>query len=357
MEVYAYSTLEKGFEIPEDAGSGGSRVAWRQDAGKVEVWVPLSDDTKVKRDVSVAIGKRKLTLRVADPSGDGEEDVISLTDEALMHPVRADDSSWEVLSDEVDNAVADRWLLVTLAKDTSYNNWVSPIAVGAEAADAAIAASGGIVIGAGERDQRVLTAQQLASYQRLRSMPYTDHVDLYLRRGSKAAGGEAEGEEPGTGDWERCWYVGKVAAAKGVSPVAAIEAQAPLIVGHARLLLPSIFGDVARDTASASAAAAAAAAAASSDVSFWYAPGDTELQVAQDQIPLRSAAGASSHDRSMVPSSAIDVGFEHESHAPDEKGFFCRRDEEGEPLGEAVQANFAPPSTIPEFRVGEKVDV
>ena len=350
QDVYVSSTS---LEIPADAGSGGEQVAWRQDAGKLEVWVPLSDEVKVKRDVSVTIGKRTVTLTVVDPtSDDSASATISLEKAELAHPVLADESSW-VVADE--NEVADRWLLVTLVKDSSYMNWVSPIAAGVAAAAATTTATassegaspesgdgggsggapaaGGIVIGAGDRDQRVLTAQQLASYQRIVSTPYSSHVDVYLRRSDQ--------------DSERCWYVGKVASTSGVSDVAAIEAQAPLIVGHARLLLPSAFGD----------APPYVREGAENVLSFWYTPGDSELQVAQDQIPLRALARASSHDRSLMPTSAIDVGFEHESHAPDQKGFYCKRDADGEPLGDPLEVNFAPPSAIPEYRVGDEIEI
>ena len=333
MDIYASSVSLN----QTDTGKEGDFMAWRQDAGKIEVWIPLSEDTKVKRDVSVVIGKRSLTLTVAKPCGGSP--FVSLSDAPLAHPVLADESSWIVISDDIENSVSNRWLLLTLAKESAYMNWISPIASPSIDSKADGSADSGIIIGAGERDQRALTAQQLASYQRLRATPYTTHVDVYIRR-TDEYGSEQENS------WEQCWYVGKVAAAEGVSNMAAIEAQAPLIVGHARLLLPSVFGDAPTYTNSVDSRRV---------VSLWFAPGDSELQVAQDQIPLHPVSRASSHDRSMVPESAIDVGFDHESHAPDEKGFFCRRDANGEPLGDAVQVNFAPPSSIPEFRVGEIV--
>jgi len=100
------------------------------------------------------------------------------------------------------------------------------------------------------------------------------------------------------------------------------------VKAHARLLLPEVFGD------------------ADEGMELWLAPGDTELRVAQNEIPLTRWSGLPDGD--SMPRAA-ECGFDPEIRNPSEEPFAAKRDVDGQPVGARFKAQFEPPERISEF--------
>ena len=99
------------------------QVAWRQDRDTVEVWAPLPEGCKVKRDCAVDFAS-KLSLSVSVSSPDGPS-LVDIENGPLLHGVVVDDCSWSVEDEEVPGTEHDRWLCVRLSKKDKYLNWKS----------------------------------------------------------------------------------------------------------------------------------------------------------------------------------------------------------------------------------------
>jgi len=241
-------------------------------------------------------------------------------------------STWLVETDDIFDAAevgAERCVFIELKKANSYQNWASVVlgeGGGAEGASALRDARAAVAIDAvlriGGSDQKQLTANQLAGYQQIARSPACERKDVYLRY---------VGEE-------KCYFLGKVAARPGLSAVGAAYAQAPLIIGHGRSMLPGVFP-----------------ATPAEDEAFELLVGeaDSELAVAQYQAGLtvvHGAAGAPVGGGSdwwegaepfTRPRAATDVGFEPEFlESDDALPFYAKAKADGSPVGEPIQANF-----------------
>jgi hypothetical protein len=96
------------------------RISWRQSSDFLELWLPLSDEIRVKREVQVEIGNTKLSLSVKS----GEATLVEFS-VPLLHAVKAEESSWFVESEKVPGSGPDRWLVVQLRKKAKFLNWLN----------------------------------------------------------------------------------------------------------------------------------------------------------------------------------------------------------------------------------------
>jgi len=257
--------------------------------------------------VSVDVSRRRLTLRVADVAV-GE----------LWHEVSVDasDSAWFV-NDAPDFGDA-RFLVVEFQKGESFVDWAAP----RKPAGGGSGEEGrrSLIIGGKGEAQKQATAVQLASYQLLQKLPSAVRGDVYAR---EAAGSET------------LYFLGKVIA-EATDAALALTAQEVLVKEHARLYLPSVFRTVPDE-----------------EMELWLAPGNSELRVAQHEIPLhrwRRADGAEG-----VPAAGA-CGFEPET-GPREgcgvpqdmqgKPFAVRRDSAGRPLAAPFEAKLMAPDEVP----------
>lgn len=89
---------------------------WRQDSQRLQILVPLADGVSFKRDVSVDVSRRRLTLRVADSD-------VAVGE--LWHEVNVDASDWFV--DDAPDFGDARFLVVELQKRESFVDWAAPL--------------------------------------------------------------------------------------------------------------------------------------------------------------------------------------------------------------------------------------
>jgi len=137
-------------------------IAWRQSSDLVELWTPLSDEIRVKKEVKVDIAKTKIALCV----NCGDDNLLDV-DIRLLHPVNAVESSWFVETESVPEEGPERWLVVQLAKTGKYLNWQTIAADTASAGDDEPGSSSSLQIGLGVPDQRETLGQQLDIYHRI----------------------------------------------------------------------------------------------------------------------------------------------------------------------------------------------
>jgi len=295
-------------KIPPEQGPADG-VVWRQSAEELELWVPLPDTVKVKRHCKVAIKRSSLSMRIVD----GETSTLVKLDNApLLRSIDPDESSWFIEEDSIPRSVdTERWLVVSLKKDDQgkFFNWKTVF----EGLESTVKSS--LAIGLGG-DLSVTTAEQIINYQRIEQQADFLKADVYVR----AEGGEL------------CYYCGKVATSPGISLDATIEAQELLIIGHVQFLLPGVFGSI-------------------DSLELLYAPGDSEMLVAQDQQSLKPVdiTGAAAVE------SPMDVGFYPEILDPDQRPFKVKRDPAGAPLGAPFQASMISPEEAEVF-TGLKAD-
>ena len=274
--------------------AGGRRCWWRQDASKVQLVAELEEDESVKYDVVVGLSKTRLTLKVGESAF--AEDV------ELAHPIEPEASTWYVEDEgetacerDAEDAGEDppRFLVVELAKEEAYMNWA-----GLEKA------------GPGADSPELSLDGQRLNFERLkRGAGKASLADVYGRLGGQ----------------ERCYFLGKVAAADGAPPRGAIRKQAALIRDHALRYQPEVFQDGA-------------------GLELWHAPGNSELNVAQDEIALLPVSIADDDD-ALPP--ALACGFEPETLEEGSEPFYCVRDPMGATLGGPAKATFAPPGANP----------
>jgi len=275
---------------------------WRQNSDTVEVWAAIDDSCKVKRDVKVDLGPKRLAISLKNgaPSFD-----YTLQ---LSNGVDVEECTWMVEADETPGPGDDRWLLVTLKKSNKYFNWQSLDQMEAqESSRLTIGLSG---------DHQAIEYDQQISFVRLTKVGQSTKCDVYARSLSSKE------------DNPYCYFVGKVAAVPEVAIKEAVWAQAPLISRHAKKMHKEVFGEEL------------------ADVELLTAPGDSEMGVAQEQISLQPLAKTLAK---AIPTSAQEVGFDPETIVQGQEPFRVRRSPEGAPLGPPVQANFVSPERASEF--------
>jgi len=295
----------KGYELFKRgtlAAPGGIAAWWRQDSETLQVIVLLPEDVEFRRDVKVALSRKRIALSIA-----GADVLVG----ELAHDASADESDWYV-EEAFDWAALDgtdarpRCLIVDIKKRESFVNWMAPLARGnGEIDESASEPQRRVLIGGKGKVQKEATAQQLASYQILQKFPDAVRGDVYCRA------------PPDNGVMsDRLYFVGKVIAEGTGSAAASLAAQVHLVKEHARLYLPEIFGSVADE-----------------DIELWLAPGNTEMRVAQDDMAL--SRWEPPDDVVALPVAGA-CGFEPEVAPPPHMGgvepFSVRRDAAGEPL-------------------------
>lgn len=153
-------------ELP--GGTLVERISWRQSSDFLELWLPLSDEIRVKREVQVEIGNTKLSLSVKS----GEATIVEFS-VPLLHPVKAEESSWFVESEKVPGSGSDRWLVVQLRKKAKFLNWLNVAAgtiPGAESSvegSAAPSSSSSLNIGLGEEKLADVMDRQYNTFLRI----------------------------------------------------------------------------------------------------------------------------------------------------------------------------------------------
>eukprot|EP01031_Cornospumella_fuschlensis_P039474 gene39474-48055_t len=112
---------------------------------------------------------------------------------------------------------------------------------------------------------------------------------------------------------DTCWFIGKVGYKKGVHVESAIASQEVLLCEYARSLRPSELGGV---------------AAIGKQLQLWYAPGNSEMDVAQNKLSLIKY----SKDSTKPSVCYTEIGYEPEIYVDQEPGFRVYRDSEGKCL-------------------------
>lgn len=275
---------------------------WRQSSEAVEVWAAIDDACKVKRDVKVDFGPKRLVISVQNGAPSIEFTL------QLSNGINVEDCAWSVEADDTPGAGGNRWLLVTLKKSNKFFNWQSLDQMdNQERSQLTIGLSG---------DQRAIGYDQQTSFIRLAKVPHSTKCDVYARLSVTLE------------DNPFCYFLGKVVAVPEVSVAEAVWAQAPLIYRHAAFMHPELFGDDPED------------------VELLMAPGESEMGVAQEQVSLQPLETS---PRGAAPTSAEEVGFEPETLVHGQVPFRVRRSPEGAPLGAPVQATFVSPERASEF--------
>lgn len=129
---------------------------------------------------------------------------------------------------------------------------------------------------------------------------------------------------------ETCWFIGKSIHAPTVTDLAAIDILLPLLQEYAKSLRPKEL----------------AGPKATNDLQVLYTKGNSEMDVAQNKVPLTVyASGPDCAVRSFIPSD--DVGYEPEIYQNNEEGFRCWRDSQGLPIKAKFEVTYTTdPGTI-----------
>lgn len=266
-------------------------IAWRQGADYAEVWLPVG--SLPKDEVAVKISRSKLSW---------ENGTVLIE---LPSPVSVDESSWYIEAEDTPKeSSVSRWVVVKLKKSQKYLNW------GLILGEKVDKSPQSLQIGLGGSDvTKQLTAQQLGGFQSISKVTGHKVVDVYGRLI----------DSPDS----FCYFLGKVAAKKSSLIDDAVRAQKPLIANHAKTLLPQVFSE-------------------SSRIDLLYAPGNSEMKVAQNQISL-SVLAPSTEPGSDIVTSVADIGFSPETLGSNQIPFKVKRRADGSPIGPPIQANFAAP--------------
>ena len=204
------------------------------------MWAAIDDACKVKRDVKVDFGPKRLAISVQNGAPSIEFTL------QLSNGINVEDCAWSVEPDDTPGPGDNRRLLVTLKKSNKFFNWQSLDQMdNQERSHLTIGLSG---------DQRAIGYDQQTSFIRLAKVPHSTKCDVYAR----SLGDDEESPS--------CYFVGKVVAVPEVAVAEAVWAQAPLIYRHAKTMHPKVFGDDPED------------------IELLTAPGDTEMGVAQEQV-------------------------------------------------------------------------
>jgi len=267
--------------FPESAGysigalQDSESVWWRQTPRIFQIVCQLADDVSLKRDVTMELRKKRISLEIAGvPVVVGE----------LPHSIKTAECDWYT-EDELPGFPEDhRYLIIDLAKEEPFVDWPAPLM---DDSDNAEKSEKRLVIGGGQQAQKECSAQQLATFQALKKIPGTGRADVYGR--------PASSDSETVVDW---YFLGKVAADFGIDDSAALAAQEILVKQHARLFLPSVFGECHLD----------------SDIRLAVAPGESELQMAQlPDKPLTMYDGLPEGQEMPMAES---VGFKFEARNP-----------------------------------------
>jgi hypothetical protein len=158
-------------------------------------------------------------------------------------------------------------------------------------------------------------AKRCESFEKLKDQNgFTVACDLYARLG-------------GTPTF---WFIGKLIHDPGLQLPEALSIEHPVLVEYAKALRPKELGSP-------------AAVKISTDVQLWFAPGNTEMDVAQNKVTLKRVTPLPLEQYSHVLSSpgAEDfVGFQPEIYQGGEEGFRVARNDNGEPLKPAFDVKF-----------------
>lgn len=125
------------------------------------------------------------------------------------------------------------------------------------------------------------------------------------------------------------WFIGKFAYLESMGIQEAYNRIEILMTEYAKSLRPIEL---------------AGPAAARATLQLWYAPGDTEMQVAQNKVKLELFSRTIEENADSTPS---EVGFQAEIYSDGEMGFRCKRDDEGNPIRAAFEVQFGDSSMIP----------
>lgn len=116
------------------------------------------------------------------------------------------------------------------------------------------------------------------------------------------------------------WFIGKIGFKEGVQVESAIYSQEMLLCEYARSLRPVELGGV---------------ASIGKRLQLWYAPGNSEMDVAQNKLPLTRY----SKDSVKITVSYSEVGYEPEVYIDEEPGFRVYRDNDGKCLKPAFEVD------------------
>lgn len=121
------------------------------------------------------------------------------------------------------------------------------------------------------------------------------------------------------------WFCGKLIHDTGIKFEEAFSIEYPVICEYSKALRPKELAKI------------------NHELQIWFAPGNSEMDVAQNKISLKYfaplAVDVYSH---ILTSSDIEdfVGFEPEVYQGGEQGFRCQRSDQGEPLKPAFEVKF-----------------
>ena len=138
---------------------------------------------------------------------------------------------------------------------------------------------------------------------------------------------------------EVCWFIGKVAHIPEVSMKDAFELYLVLLKEYSKSLRPKEL----------------AVKSTGVNLQIWYAPGNSEMSVAQNKISLKLYAPAAidSGNTELQPSDVSKVGavesfigFQPEVYQDGEEGFRVLRDSNGHPLGKPFEVTMNSPNSL-----------
>lgn len=152
-------------------------------------------------------------------------------------------------------------------------------------------------------------------FESLRSQPDTTITDIYCR----------------VANTDTFWFTGKVANRNTIGKVVAVSQLASLITNYAKFLRPREIGGP---------------TSIGTELEVWAAPGNSEMQVAQNKITLEKIERKGQIESDSALEFAGAIGFEPEIYVDNEEGFRCFRDENGAPVKPAFDVQMADPSIL-----------
>ena len=83
------------------------------------------------------------------------------------------------------------------------------------------------------------------------------------------------------------------------------------------------------------------------NLEIWYAPGNSEMTVAQNKISLKKYSNEIKDDEDCTSTYfEFDIGFEPEIYQNNELGFRCKRDSNGDPVAAEFEVQTKAPSEM-----------
>lgn len=126
------------------------------------------------------------------------------------------------------------------------------------------------------------------------------------------------------------WFCGKLIHDTGMQFTEALSIELPVVVEYAKALRPQELGSP-------------MAARISSEVQIWFAPANSEMDVAQNKVTLMrfTPLPIDQYSHILVSSGIEDlIGFQPEIYQGGEIGFRVNRDDSGAPLRPAFEVKF-----------------